>query len=514
MLEDYDFDVVVACLDLEKGAAHYLIDDLRQRCVLNPRTVVVYVTSRPTYARVLEASQSSMDGVVVRPLSPKILIDKVRLALTRNESLADLFQAVQAGDLDSVHDLAVKRQRQGAHSKYCARLAVELLLQAGRGNDVHTLLGGLNEDGPVAWVELALARSDALAGRRTGAKKRLDDLLLAEPTCADAYELLGQMAAEDGDLKQAMESYMLAAEMTPGCLIRIQHAGALAFFAGDKAAARALLVRAKSLGGDSRLYDGVSLFLLGLLDSDLAANTALRTTAQQLGALAATHPKSFRLQHLRRALGIVVEFRSSGDVVRSSSALMRLASEAYEHPDFTAETAMAVAAAGTRVRAQGAPLGQELLAWLDKVGLRLCTGRPVMAYLGAATGNAPEALSLFQYCHDRVMAHAQAAVDACHARHFEPGIRSLFEVATATKNSRLLDLCARLAKQHAGALGPQAQYISTFTSDLSRRCTPAALAIAGVARTHRAPGGLVMARKKREPVTPVEGVPALWAGSR
>ena len=61
----------------------------------------------------------------------------------------------------------------------------------------------------------------------------LEALIDSDPQFSDSYDVLGKVHMEQGNLTEALATYRTAAEMTPGCVLRLQHAGTLSYYAGD-----------------------------------------------------------------------------------------------------------------------------------------------------------------------------------------------------------------------------------------------------------------------------------------
>lgn len=497
MLEEGDFSAVVVSLETEQGAGQYLIDELRQSRVIKPATVVVYVTERPTYAKVMEAAETSADGCVVRPYKSSLLIGKLARAVERNARLADLFGAFEQGNTESVLLLAAHHiQRSPDLANYCSRLAVELLLQQERPKQALGVLQRLKGTQSLPWVQLATARAALLDGKRVQALKVLSGILEKNPGCGDAYDLLGRLQVEQGELKAALASMNAACAATPGCMIRTQHAGALAFFCGDQASARVLLSRARMIGFDSRLLDGLTLYLLGLLESDAGALAAMRAAREQLAEMALRDRASMRLQRMRRALDALYLFRSTGEVSQPLALLHKLAQE-HSTADFRGEDCAVVMLAWSRLRVAPGRVAGDICGWVSFVGMRLVTGRGMLGYLGAAGALVPEAVAILEGCLARVIQHAQDAVDACadpaRLNRVQSGLRGLFSTAQSLRNARLLDLCVLLAQQNRVSLGPEADSMIETARALSLRYGPGLRSISGIARGKRIPGTILPA---------------------
>ena len=86
-------------------------------------------------------------------------------------------------------------------------------------------------------------------------EENVQNLLAEEPKYADAYDVLGRIHAEQGDLAGAIAAYRQAVEITPFSVARTQKYGILAWYAAEPDEACAALEHAARIGGESPLFD-------------------------------------------------------------------------------------------------------------------------------------------------------------------------------------------------------------------------------------------------------------------
>jgi DNA-binding response OmpR family regulator len=69
LLERNVYDIVVCSLEFEGSllSGQGLLEELRREQLLPHRTVFLIVTDQATYARVTEAAEASLDGLIVQP---------------------------------------------------------------------------------------------------------------------------------------------------------------------------------------------------------------------------------------------------------------------------------------------------------------------------------------------------------------------------------------------------------------------------------------------------------------
>lgn len=494
LLEREKYDVVICNLEFEGSdiSGQDLLDELRREQLLPYSTVFLMVTSSATYAQVVEAAESALDGFLIRPYTAAALTDRLLEARNRKRLLSDVMKALEAGDLETAFARALRRfQERQPYGPYCGRLAAELLLRMGRPEDAAKVFQRLVEHQPAVWARLGLARAELSSGRAGAARKIIDDILAQDPACADAQDLLGRTLVERSDFAGALQAYRAACQQTPGCLLRTQHAGALAFFLGHHQEALSLLMRARGMGVQSRLFDALSLFLLALLQFDAKDTEALRETLQQITGFPRRYIESRRLARLEEATRVLLACRSDPPAARERFA--QLAS-ACEDEDFDIEGAQVMLCLWVRL-AGDSHRDAESARLVETIGLRFCTNKAMAEFFVVAAQSHPVVSAAIRQCQTRINAIAEEAMETCLAGRVADGLNKLLEQGRGTRNARLLELTGVLTKKHAAELEEDTrERLTEQAQTLASRFTPGITHIAGIQRSSRSPGGLTLRR--------------------
>jgi len=209
---------------------------------------------------VAEVAESAVDGFLIRPYSPGGLEDRLIAAYRRKEALAPVFDAIEAGRHAQGLQLCEKLYAQRApYWTYAARLGAELALRLDRAPLASQLFESVLAVKAVPWARLGIARTLAARGAADAAVSTIETLLAAEPRYVDAYDVLGKLHAEQGNLPAALKAYEQASRITPASVQRAQKYGIVAYYAGEPEVARAALERADRLGAGSRHFDPQTL---------------------------------------------------------------------------------------------------------------------------------------------------------------------------------------------------------------------------------------------------------------
>ena len=501
LLERSAYDIVVCSLEFEGSllSGQDLLEELRREQLLPHSTVFLIVTDQATYSRVLEAAESSLDGLIVQPFSGATLMDRLLEARSRKRLLVDITKALEAGELEVALARAVKRfQERHRYWQYCARLAAELLLRLNRPDDAAKLFARVLEIQPEGWARVGLVRADITAGRTTQARRGLEALVKEDPENADAQDLLGRLRVERAEFSKAMESYRAAAELTPGCLLRAQHAGALAFHLGQHQEALKLLKRARALGGRSRLFDSLSLYLMALIQFDTGDRDGMDNSVDELRAFSRRYSGSVRLERLSAAGETLLQIRR-GEVQIARDRLLAQGAASLDE-GFDAEAAQLLLSLWARLPAAWSEC-DERNDFIRAVALRFCTSRSAAEALTVAACYGKEASQIIQQALTSVNAAAEAALQQAMGDELGPGDQRdaagaatrLLEIARQTRNSRLIAMLPGLAQECEADIGTErAQAIIEEARELMSRYRQTSVHIAGIQRSGRSPGALVI----------------------
>ncbi len=490
MLEQEPFDIVMCNREFEGSgdSGQDLLDELRRENLLPHATVFVMVTCQATYNQVVEAGEAALDALLVRPYTATRLAERLADARHRKRELGDVLRALDAGETEAALVRAIKRfQDKRPYWLYCGRLAAELLLTLQRPRDAQTLFERLLQVRPGAtWARLGLARARMAQGELRGARSGVAEALAAEPRSADAHDLFGRILVEQCDFDAALAAYRAAAELTPGCLLRAQHAGALAFYVGHGTEALRWLERTLSLGVQSKLFDALSLLLIAMLRFDLGDAAGVDAMRQQLRRYHQRFPQSRRLQRLDQAADALAAMLG-GQPQAALRTVREQASEAMAD-DFDLEAANVALALWARMPAP-MRLADEHEAMLERIGMRFCSSKAVAEVLVAAARSEDLAVAAIRRCQTHVATVAERAMEQSLGGDPEAAARQLLAAGEQCFNPKLLEMAGQIARRHASSI-PDASRIAEQAAAVMRRACRAPNHIAGIQRSGRSPGGL------------------------
>lgn len=449
MLEHQTFDIVLCDyhFDMSDTSGQDLLDELRREGLLPYSTVFVMVTSEATYAKVAEAAEAALDAYLIKPYTSANLAERLASARTRKRILKDIFEAIENQDFETAATLCLARfEAKDKYWLYAARIGAELLLRLKRFEDAKLLYEAIIAAKTVPWARLGVARTEVASGNLQKARRTLENLIGELPDYADSHDLMGHVQMEQGDLQEALKTYQTAATLTPGCLLRLQRCGSLGFYAGQRAESLRMLERAMSQGLRSKLFDMLSIVLIGLMRFDAKDFKGFKYTHDALLAALERSPGSIRLQRFDlvfRGLAFLLE--------RRVGQALLVAREFTEHADagsFDLEAASLLTALWIRLSSQEVEL-EEMMPILKQQGTRHCTAKASTEILVAMTEGHEKAAEQFRECHQQIFHVAETAMRHSLRGNVKTAVELLIQQGESTRNAKLIDMAGLVLKRHA-----------------------------------------------------------------
>ena len=449
ILEHKAYDIVLCDyhFDGTDMSGQDLLDELRRENLLPYSTVFVMVTGEATYAKVAEAAEAALNAYLIKPYTSASLADRLSNARHRKRVLKDIFEAIEQQNFELAAQFCLKRFEERAQFwLYAARIGAELLLRLNRVEDARALYDAIIQAKTVPWARLGVARTELATGNLVAAKRTLEALIGDMPDHADSYDVMGRVQMEQGEITDALRTYRTAATLTPGCLLRQQRAGTLAFYAGERDEALKQLERAMINGLRSKLFDMFTLVLIALMRFDQRDGKNLKLVHEAMLREIERAPKATRLLRfgtMIQGLRLLYERR-----VADALALARSMSEELDAEAFDLEAATLLLAFWIRFSGQEIQL-DEIKELVTRIGLRYCTSKASTEVLIAMCEKQDMAMTELRECHARIFGIAETAMRHTMRGSARVGVELLIQQGEETRNAKLIDMAQAVLKRHA-----------------------------------------------------------------
>jgi CheY-like chemotaxis protein len=489
LLENKPYDIVLCDyhFDGSEISGQDLLDELRREQLLPYSTVFVMVTGEATYAKVAEAAEAALDAYLIKPYTADSLAERLSQARHRKRVLKDIFEAIEKQEFAAAADHCMRRfEAKAQFWLYAARIGAELLLRLNRVEDARKLYDAIIAARTVPWARLGVARTELATGNLAAARRTLETLIGDMPDHADSYDVMGRVQMEQGEIGDALKTYRMAASLTPGCILRLQRCGTLAFYAGHRGEALKMLESTMANGLRSKLFDMLSLVLIGLLRFDAKDSKGFKYAQDAMQQEVERKPKEQRLRRFEqvfRGLRCLLDHKSADAL----AVARQISVQALDEEDFDLEAASLLVGLWIRLAGQDLQL-EEMTAVLNSIGLRYCTSKSSTEVLVAMTdGNEAVAADL-RACHTKIFTIAETAMRHSMRGTARVGVELLIQQGESTRNAKLIDMASLVLKRHAEKID-DADTLSAKISELQARYV---LPMGSLTGRNRAAGGVAL----------------------
>lgn len=491
VLENQVFDIVLC--DYHFAASQLtgqdLLDDLRRANLLPYSTVFIMVTGEASYPQVAEAAESALDSYLLKPHTGLALERRLIQARHRKTTLRTIFEAIEASEFAKA--AALCRARFDAREEYwlyAARIGAELLIRLGDHAAARVLYEAVEKTKALPWARLGIARAEVEAGDLTQATSMLESLISSQPGYADAYDVMGRVQVEQGDLEAALETFRSATRITPQSISRLQKQGMLAFYMGHGDEAAEALERSVRIGLTSKMFDCQSLVLLAMSLFDRRDNKAFGRNHDHLRVALERQPDNVRLQ---RFLTTSEVFKSLNErQVGACVGHVRSLAACLTAEDFDFEAASNFLAVLARLRSTEIQLADSD-AWITTVAQRFCVSKASTDMLCKSVQEHEPHVELIRSGHIRINALAEEAVaHSIKGRHAD-AVKNLIQSGKETLNAKLVELAGKVLARHGAKIDASAPMIDGV-EELRRKYCGRGVQVALGGEASRPAGGLMI----------------------
>jgi tetratricopeptide (TPR) repeat protein len=489
-LEGREFDVVLCEQHFQDGAAsgQSLLDDLRRAQLLPLSTVFVMVTGEASYMAVAEAAESALDSYLLKPFAASSLADRLLQARKRKRTLHDIFTAIEAGDFDQAARLCLVRfQQKAPYWLYAARIGAELLLRLGQHDAAQKMYQAVIAANALPWARLGIARSQLEGGKVQQARRTLEVLISDDPSHTDAYDVMGRVHVEQGSLGEALETYRMATQLTPGSIERLQRQGMLAFYLGEHAEARRALERAASIGITSKMFDHQSMVLLAFARFRDRDGKGLQRCADNLRHVLERNSESRRLRRFTSLVDVLC-LMINRQMARVLEELRGMARDIGQ-PDYDVEAALNMVSLLSELGAAELRL-EESGDWIETLAMRFSVSKSLTELLASAAKVHPPFAEKVRAAHAKITALAESAMN--HSLNGEPraAAKALLAHGAKTQNTKLIDMARMVLQRHAEKIADGKDLLAMADELMARLSSAAAPSFSS--NGNRQAGGLAL----------------------
>ncbi|MEO8807144.1 MAG: response regulator [Burkholderiaceae bacterium] len=491
VLENQVFDIVLCDYHFANSqlTGQDLLDDLRRANLLPYATVFIMVTGEASYPQVAEAAESALDSYLLKPHTGLALERRLIQARHRKTTLRSIFEAIEAEDFARAAELCRARfDARDEYWLYAARIGAELLIRLGDHAAARLLYEAVEATKALPWARLGIARAEVEAGDLTQATSMLEALISSQPGFADAYDVMGRVQVEQGDLDAALETFRNATRITPQSIGRLQKQGMLAFYMGHGEEAAEALERSVRIGLTSKMFDCQSLVLLAMTLFDKRDHKAFARNHDHLRIALERQPENARLQRFV-STSEVFKALNERQIATCVRQVKQLASSLTAE-DFDFEAASNFLAVLARLRSTEIQLN-ESDAWITTAAQRFCVSKSSADMLCKSVQEHEPHVALIRASHSHINSLAeQAMAHSIKGRHAD-AVKELMLRGNETLNAKLVELAGKVLARHGAKIDASAAMVDGVENLRRRFCSKGTQVSLGAGASRPAGGVMI-----------------------
>jgi len=319
----------------------------------------------------------------------------------------------------------------------------------GRPADAQKLYQAVVTAKTLPWAKLGVARAQLDAGQITKATSTLENLISADPNYGDAYDVMGRAHFELGKFDKALETYKMAATLTPASITRLQTLAMMTYYSGDHVEAEKLLDRTVRLGLDSKMFDCQSLVLLAFARLENSDRKGLQRCHDDFNRVIEKNPDNARIKRLSEIV-VALNLLQQHQLAQSIEAV-RVLAKTVGKSEFDFESASNILTLISQLANKAIQL-DEVEAMVDTIGLRFCSNRSQTELLAASATAHPPFADRMRACQTQVLEMAETAMSLSLSGNPTAAVKNLILHGRKTLNARLIDNAHQVLLKHASKI--------------------------------------------------------------
>jgi CheY-like chemotaxis protein/predicted negative regulator of RcsB-dependent stress response len=229
------FDIILADYYLEDGRdGQQLLEELRQKHLISLSTVFMVITAERAYNNVVSVAELAPDDYLIKPFTAEQLQRRLARAIYKKQFFENVFQHLDNGAFaDALATCEALIGKEELFAFDTLRFKGEILNALGRYEEAQAVYKQVLESATVPWARMGLAIS--LRGQEQLADaEALGSALIDEfPEYLAAYDFVASVREESGNLIEAQEVLLRAAEISSNNSLRQRMVGDIAMRNND-----------------------------------------------------------------------------------------------------------------------------------------------------------------------------------------------------------------------------------------------------------------------------------------
>lgn len=217
-----------------------LLEEIKRTRLLPSSSIWLMITGENTYEQVFSAAELAPDDYLLKPVSPRILLDRLEKAWARKQSIKEIIELYDDSKYQDCIELCHRHlQMDSPYKLDLLRQIGEAMLAQGHFQEAHAHYETVISEYPrLPWARLGSARSYFMLERHDEAQELLEQLALENPDFLHAQDWLAKVHEKKGDIETTKQILNELISRNPKALHRHREIVRAAVATGDEETAR------------------------------------------------------------------------------------------------------------------------------------------------------------------------------------------------------------------------------------------------------------------------------------
>ena len=218
------YDLIICAYEFrQEKDGYFLYDELKRRNMLSLRTTFVFVSADTSKELINSVLELQPDDFLVKPFTPKDLSKRLNRAMMRKKVLRKVYHLMQQGNypvaLESINALLADAS-QADYFPTALKVKGEILLALKDGVQAKKFYQAIIDVQAFSWAQMGLIKALLQLDEDLEAEKYLLRLAIKPDAQIQAYDMLTDLQIKQQDYEGALDSTVVASEVSPRNLHR------------------------------------------------------------------------------------------------------------------------------------------------------------------------------------------------------------------------------------------------------------------------------------------------------
>lgn len=229
------YDLILCDYNLGSGKnGQQLLEELRLSGRIRLEDIFILLSAETSRNIVMSAYDCEPDAYLTKPITIKVIQQRLKRLLHRRVELLDIFNAIERNNIDKAEALLKNQIEEGSrYSMDCQKILAETYLKNERFEEAEQVYRSVLEMRALNWAQVGLAQVRLAKGDSETAAEWLREIIKENPSYMRAYDVLSEALSTLNQKEKLQKNLEKAVEVSPLSLGRQIYLAETAMSNGD-----------------------------------------------------------------------------------------------------------------------------------------------------------------------------------------------------------------------------------------------------------------------------------------